>query len=87
MAVVLLTGMSGAGKSTVLGELGRLGHAVVDTDVGGWTVEGPERQWHGGRLTALLDAHTDGHLFLGGTVAGQGALWGSRCARTTSWSV
>ncbi|MCZ2828963.1 AAA family ATPase [Modestobacter sp. VKM Ac-2986] len=75
MAVVLLTGMSGAGKSTVLSELGRRGHAVVDTDVGGWVAEGPERHWHAGRLTGLLDAHTDGHLFLAGTVAGQGAWY------------
>jgi len=75
VAVVLLTGMSGTGKSTVLAELGRRGHAAVDTDVGGWIVEGPERQWHQGRLTGLLDAHTDGHLFLAGTVAGQGAWY------------
>jgi dephospho-CoA kinase len=75
VAVVLLTGMSGAGKSTVLGELARGGHAVVDTDVGGWTVEGPERLWDVARLTALLDGHPGGHLFLAGTVANQGVLY------------
>ena len=74
MAVVLLTGMSGAGKSTVLAELDRRGHAVVDTDVGGWTVEGDEPLWDLPRMAALLDAHTGGHLFLAGTVANQGAL-------------
>ena len=75
MAVVLLTGMSGTGKSTVLAQLAGLGHAVVDTDVGGWVVEGPERRWHEGRLTGLLDAHTTGHLFLAGTVVNQGVLY------------
>jgi len=32
---VLVTGMSGTGKSTVLGELRRRGHRVVDTDYDG----------------------------------------------------
>ena len=36
---VLLTGMSGAGKSTVLDELARRGHRVIDTDAMGWIVE------------------------------------------------
>src|SRR5699024_7165199 len=38
VARVLVTGMSGTGKSTVLGELERRGHVVVDTDYGGWTL-------------------------------------------------
>ena len=75
MAVVLLTGMSGAGKSTVLAELGRRGHTVVDTDLGGWTVWDDEPLWDLPRLTVLLDGHTGGHLFLAGTVANQGALY------------
>ena len=75
MAVVLLTGMSGAGKSTVLAELGRRGHAVVDTDVGGWIVGDDEPLWDLPRMTALLDVHTAGHLFLAGTVANQGVLY------------
>jgi dephospho-CoA kinase len=46
-SVVLVTGMSGSGKSTVLAELKRHGHRVVDTDDPGWIVEietdgGPE---------------------------------------------
>lgn len=36
---VLVTGMSGTGKSTVLAELGRRGHRVVDTDYSGWSEE------------------------------------------------
>ena len=41
VAIVLVTGMSGTGKSTVLAELARRGHAVVDTDERGWCEEEP----------------------------------------------
>jgi predicted ATPase len=37
-SVVLATGVSGSGKSTVLAELGRRGHRVTDTDDPGWIV-------------------------------------------------
>jgi dephospho-CoA kinase len=37
MARILVTGMSGTGKSSVLAELGRRGYRVVDTDDPGWT--------------------------------------------------
>jgi predicted ATPase len=47
MTRVLLTGMSGAGKSTVLAELAGRGHQVVDTDYGGWTVEVPDSEGPG----------------------------------------
>jgi adenylate kinase len=36
MVRVLVTGMSGVGKTTVLDELRRRGHFAVDTDYGGW---------------------------------------------------
>ena len=42
MTAVLVTGMSGVGKSTVLAELARRGHRVVDTDHDGWIVETPQ---------------------------------------------
>jgi dephospho-CoA kinase len=64
--------MSGTGKSTVLAELERRGHRIVDTDVGGWVDEsGPERLWREERIAALLDGHADGALFVAGTVANQ----------------
>lgn len=82
MAVVLVTGMSGAGKSTVLAELALRGHAVVDTDDPGWIrsrripgQDAPEPLWIEHRITALLDGHRDGHLFIGGTVANQGTFY------------
>jgi hypothetical protein len=37
MPKILVTGMSGTGRSSALAELGRLGFRVVDTDVGGWS--------------------------------------------------
>jgi dephospho-CoA kinase len=82
MAVILVTGMSGTGKSTVLAELARRGYAVVDTDYGDFrenvVVPGqhePEPMWRADRMTALLDAHADGHLFIAGTVANQGSFY------------
>ena len=77
MAVVLVTGMSGAGKSSVLVELARLGHAVVDTDDSGWIepdASTGEPLWRVDRMTALLEEHAGGHLFVSGTVANQGAF-------------
>lgn len=38
-SVVLVTGMSGTGKSAALTELKRRGHRVIDTDDPGWIVE------------------------------------------------
>ena len=64
--------MSGAGKSTILAELGALGHQVVDTDDGDWVVAGPEPLWDDALMTALLDTPQPGHLFLAGCVANQG---------------
>ena len=41
MAVLLVTGMSGAGTSTVLDALARRGHRTVDTDEPGWIHDVP----------------------------------------------
>ncbi len=78
---MLLTGMSGSGKSTALAELARRGHRVVDTDDPGWIVEvqtgdGPEPAWDLDRVGALLDDHHAGWLFVAGCVANQRELYG-----------
>jgi NAD(P)-dependent dehydrogenase (short-subunit alcohol dehydrogenase family) len=72
MPVVLVTGMSGTGKSSALAELARRGHRVVDTDDGGWIVEAPstdgrpsEPLWREDRIAALLAEHDDGAVHLG----------------------
>jgi dephospho-CoA kinase len=81
MAVVLVTGMSGTGKSAALVELARRGHRVVDTDEGGYAEEVPspgvggrEQLWREDRIDALLDGHEGGVLFVSGCVANQGAF-------------
>jgi dephospho-CoA kinase len=79
-SVVLVTGMSGSGKSTVLAELAQRGHRVVDTDDPGWIVEtatadGPEPMWNLERITAFIDGHRSGALFIAGCVANQGAVY------------
>jgi dephospho-CoA kinase len=75
-AAVLITGMSAVGKSTVLADLGRRGHRVVDTDDGDWIDRsGPEPLWREQMITALLDANRDGALFVAGALANQGRFY------------
>ena len=71
MATVLLTGMSGAGKSTVLAELSRRGVVTVDTDYDGWVL--PDGTWDEPRMSDLLSAHRD--LVVSGTVDNQGRFY------------
>ena len=75
MAAVLVTGMSGTGKSTVLAELARRGHRVVDTDYGDWIEEGSERLWREDRIDALLTERDERVLFVSGCVPNQGKFY------------
>ena len=81
VAVVLITGMSGTGKSAALAELERRGHRVVDTDYGDWIEDvrlpdgSVEPLWNEERIDALLSGHSDGALFVVGTVANQGKFY------------
>ncbi|MDO8308996.1 MAG: hypothetical protein Q7V58_11640 [Actinomycetota bacterium] len=60
MPRVLLTGMSGTGRSTVLDALADRGLRTVDTDDDGWAEEMPtpdggiEQVWRADRIDALL---------------------------------
>ena len=76
-AAILVTGMSGVGKSTTLGELGRRGYNIVDTDDEGWihVVDG-EPLWHEPLIAALLSQPRDKPLFVQGTVANQVHFYG-----------
>jgi shikimate kinase len=67
MSRILVTGMSGTGKSTVLEELRRRGHLTVDTDYDGW--EPTDGTWDEARMSKLLADHGD--LVVSGTVENQ----------------
>lgn len=63
--------MSGAGKSSLLGELARRGHQTVDTDYDGW--ERPDGLWDEARMSELLASHTD--MVVSGTAENQGRFY------------
>ncbi|MFD3403516.1 AAA family ATPase [Kribbella sp. NPDC058693] len=71
MARVLVTGMSGVGKTTVLEELRRRGHLTVDTDYDGWVLA--DGRWDEGRMDRLLREQPD--VVVSGTVENQGRFY------------
>ena len=79
MRRILVTGMSGTGKSSALAELGRLGFRVVDTDVGGWS-EWSDAEggyvWREDGMRRLLACEEEPSLYVSGTVSDQGRFYG-----------
>jgi dephospho-CoA kinase len=78
MRKVLVTGMSGTGKSTALAELGRTGFDIVDTDEPGWTEWSDEEAgyvWREDRMAELLARDRLRPLFVSGTVSNQGRFY------------
>lgn len=82
VAAVLVTGISGTGKSAALIELRRRGHRVVDTDEGDWIEDAPlpdgsgsEPMWREDRIDALLAEPAEGALFVSGCVWNQGKFY------------
>jgi broad-specificity NMP kinase len=76
---VLVTGMSGAGKSSLLHELAARGYRAVDTDYGDYfhVIDG-ESLWREDRISALLSSAPDelpGVLFVQGTTRNQGLFY------------
>ncbi len=73
--MILVTGMSGTGKSTALNALARKGFCTVDTDTGDWIAEDQdvERHWRPDRIDALITEHerSGEPLFIAGTVWNQ----------------
>src|SRR5207248_5475767 len=76
---VLVTGMSGTGKSTALAELEKRGYRVVDTDSREWSEWVPgadEWLWREGRMAALLAENSEPALFVSGCMSNQGKFYG-----------
>ncbi len=81
MLKVLVTGMSGTGKSTALRILGERGHQVVDTDTDRWsrwtTQSDGSRDWvwREDAIEQLLAQNVHGRLFVGGCKSNQGKFY------------
>ena len=86
MTCVLVSGMSGTGKSSALAELGRRGYRVVDTDDPGWReyresaessdeLHRGEWLWVEDRITELLDSDDGRSLFVQGCVRNQSKFY------------
>ena len=78
MCRILVTGMSGTGKSTALEELEKRGFATVDTDVGGWTEWSDVERgyvWEEKRVGDLLAGASGSTLYVSGTVSNQGMFY------------
>jgi adenylate kinase family enzyme len=86
---VLITGMSGTGKSTVAAALAARGHRAVDADEPEYSevVPVPESEltglgpgtdwvWREDRIGALLADESDGVLFVSGCSPNQGTFYG-----------
>jgi adenylylsulfate kinase-like enzyme len=79
---ILITGLSGTGKSTVVSELQAGGHTAVDLDGDDWSEWVPVTDasgvrgrldwiWREVRVSHLLDAHEHGVLFVSGCASNQ----------------
>jgi len=77
MKRVLLTGMSGTGKSTVLLQLAARGYRTVDMDDPGWSETAPDGEWLWceDRVRELLAADDGEALFVSGCARNQAKFY------------
>jgi shikimate kinase len=73
MKRILLTGMSGTGKSSVIAVLRQRGFQGIDMDEPGWSTHDAagNQQWDEARLQAALDTAGDATLFISGCAESQ----------------
>lgn len=76
MKRILITGMSGTGKTSVIGALTARGYKAVDTD-DGYSARGPNGDWHWNEdaLIQLLETEDADVLFVSGCVSNQGKFY------------
>jgi dephospho-CoA kinase len=81
MKRILITGMSGVGKSSVVEELSRRGYPAIDIDTDEWCelqidADGnAERQWREDKVQELLKQDFDLPLFVSGCESNQGKFY------------
>lgn len=78
MKRILITGMSGTGKSTVIGELRARGYRAVDMDEPGWSEYDSDGDWiwREDRVQELLSSLEDDEvLFISGCASNQGKFY------------
>lgn len=73
MKRILVTGMSGTGKSSVIIALIELGHRAVDLDTPEFSIHAPDGEWvwRESVVDALLRGHGSGPLFVSGCASNQ----------------
>lgn len=75
---ILITGMSGTGKSSVIKEMREHGYKAVDMDDSGWSIDSADGDWiwNEPRVQDLLDSLEDDEvLFLSGCADNQGQFY------------
>ena len=82
MPRILVTGMSGTGKSTALAELERRGFRLLDADGSDWSSWDPDGDdgagewlWREDRLTELLADPPEDVLYVSGCASNQGRFY------------
>lgn len=81
MKNILLTGMSGTGKSTVIAALSARGYRAIDTDTDEWSewviddTGTPDWVWREDRIAELLSSARNEPLFLSGCKTNQGKFY------------
>lgn len=78
MTKVLLTGMSGVGKSTILGQLNLEGHKTVDLDYDDWIKfdnQADDYLMNSKKIIDLIEQNDYENLFIGGTTINQKEIY------------